>query len=782
VGARELDSVEVGIPEFAVEPSEGNVFALDSHKRAKEALDFGMSTREPGFDILVVGADRSGRLTQTLHYLQEEMKKRSAPPDWIYLNNFRRPHRPRAYKLPAGTGRRFRERMAALIPDIRASLQRTFEDEAHQAALQAPGKRLQEEVNRRIAEVRTDAEGHGLTIVQTQSGPAVSPGEEIQQRMNDMKPEEAAKIQAAAEKIAEQLSEIARWAAKEQRSISEHTRNVSHQFADEAICELTIEVSKEFEGHGGLQRWLEEMRMDVLENIQRFASQQPEGAPPVEPPELRYAVNVFVDNSENEHPLVVLEANPTYENLFGRSEYRQTAMRFETDFSLLRAGALHRANGGVLMLRAEALAAAPFSWLFLKAALRDREIQIEDLRQQSSIPIAGAPRPKPIPLDLKVVLIGAPRWFQTYFNADPDFQTYFRVKAEIDIDMPADPENLSHYGGLLERLATEHGAEGCTPDAIARLLGEASRLAEDRTKLSSRFEMLEDIIAEARVRTPEGPITEACVETAIQKRRERNARTEDHMHERIADGIVLIETSGTVVGQVNGMTVRNSDDHAFGGPARVTARASVGRAGIVNIEREIAMGGPIQQKAAMILQGYLTGQFARKIPLSFTSSITFEQSYGGVEGDSASLAEAVAIISDLSGLGVRQDIAITGSMNQRGEAQVVGGVAYKVEGFFRTCRDKADGLTGSQGLIVPSKNARSLVLDDEVQTAVSAGRFHVWTVAHVEEALELLLDAPCGTADEKGDYPPDSIFGRVIAQLSLFNEALAAAAYSRSFA
>jgi len=774
MAATKLSAADVGLPHHAPAPADGGVFSLSSHARAKEALDFGLSARTPGFNIFVVGGDRSGRMTETLHYLAAEMETRPAASDWVYLNNFRRPHRPRPCRLTAGTGRQFRDAMAALVPDIRAALQKAFEDEAHQTALQAPARRLQEEINRQIAAVKAEAESRGLTIVQTKTGPAVAPAQpEEGQEPKELTPDEMQQVQADARAIAERLSQITRWAGTQQKQVGEHARQVSVQIADDAIHGLIADLANQFTGHGGLLRWLEEVRVDILDNIQRFAAQQPEGTLPLEPPELRYAVNLFVDHSDDRHPLVVVEANPTYDNLFGRFEYRQAGMRLETDFTLLRAGALYRANGGVLVLRAEALAAQPMSWLFLKGALRDQEIQLEDLRQQAALPIAGAPRPKPIPLDVKVVLVGAPQWFQTYFSADVDFQTHFRIKAEIDSDMPADEPNLAHYAGLLEQIAERRGATGCDPGAIARLLAYASRLADDRTRLSAKFELLDDVIAEARVGARHGPVTAAAVDRAIGQRRIRNARAEDLMHERIADGTILIESAGGVVGQVNGLTVRDLGDHSFGAPARVTARASAGRDGIVNIERFVAMGGPIQQKGAMILQGFLSGLFARTIPLAFTCSITFEQSYGGVEGDSASLAEAVAVISDLSGLPVRQDIAITGSMNQHGQAQVVGGVARKAEGFYRACLDKPNGLTGDQGVIVPAGNARNLVLKEEVADAIAAGQFHIWTVASVTEALELLLAAPVGEADTAGAYPPDSVFGRVMARLESFNASIA---------
>lgn len=774
MAAKKLAAADIGMPKHQATPAEGGVFALSSHARAKEALDFGLSTATSGFNVFVVGADRSGRMTETMAYLQKEMMGKPASPDWLYLNNFRRSHRPRPVSVASGSGRRFRDAVQALVPGIRAALQRAFEDEGHLAALQAPAQRLQEEVNRRIAAVQTEAEAAGLSIVQTKSGPGVAPAQGEDGKPKTLSPDEMANLQANAQAIAAKLSEVTRWATLENQTLAEHGQTISKQIADEAIQPLIGKVIADFTNQTGLRRWLEEMRVDILDNIQRFSNQQPEGAPLLESPERRYAVNLFVDHGDNAHPQVVLEANPTYENLFGRFEYRQEGMRLETDFSMLQAGALHRANGGVLVLRADALAAQPMSWIFLKGALRDREIQLENLRQQTGVPIAGAPHPKPIVLNLKVVLVGAPQWFYTYFAGDPDFQTYFRIKADIDPDMQATPENLAVMAGLMQKLAKRYGATDIEPGAITELLGQASRIAGDASRITSRFELLEDVVAEARVASASSAtLTAQCIERAIAQRRIRNARIEDQMHERISDGTILIETAGAVVGQVNGLTVSDMGDHAFGAPSRVTARASAGREGIVNIERFVSMGGPIQQKGAMILQGFLSGMFARRIPMSFTCSITFEQNYGGVEGDSASLAEAVAVISDLSGLPVRQDIAITGSMNQHGEAQIVGGVLNKVEGFYRACLDKPEGLTGTQGAIVPATNARTIVVSDELTADVAAGRFHLWTVSHIEEALELLLGAPAGELTAEGVYPPDSIFGRVVARLVEFNEAIA---------
>ncbi len=365
-------------------------------------------------------------------------------------------------------------------------------------------------------------------------------------------------------------------------------------------------------------------------------------------------------------------------------------------------------------------------------------------------------------------------WYYTVFSADPEFQTYFKVKAEIDVDMDATPENAASYAALIRRIARDHRGFACEDAAVQRLVGMAARWAAHREKLTARFEIVEDVVTEAvelAFKAGLEAVTLDMVVQATENRHRRNARVEDRMQESIAEGLVMIATAGRVVGQINALTVRDMGDHTFGAPARITARASAGRIGVSSIERQVAMGGPIQQKGVMVLQGFLSGQFARRFPLSFNCSITFEQNYGGVEGDSASMAELLAILSDLSGLPLRQDMAITGSVNQRGDAQAIGGVHYKVEGFFRTCLENG-GLTGEQGVVLPRANEKHLILRDEVAQAVAEGKFHVWSVATVDEAAALFMDMPAGERDAAGIYPADTIYGRVMGELEAFDDAL----------
>ncbi|MDA0661878.1 MAG: AAA family ATPase [Proteobacteria bacterium] len=774
--ARQLDAADIAFPAVPLGGSPaGDVFSLSSHTRARQALEFGLNVADPGFNVFVVGEDRSGRMTATMKYLESFVEGTDPSEDWIYLNNFRRFYRPTPLSLPAGGGRRFRDRIALLVRQLREGLATAFGGDAFQAEVRAEGGKLQQSVGAAMEVLRAQARAQGIDIVQTPQGPSIVSvdGEGKPVPPETLSAEERERRQEAAREIGERMAVINRQAVQQQAELGARMTELYRQAADNAIAPLFDAVQEELGGYTGAVRWLVEMHEDVLENLPIFGVDGDEDHRR-ENPESRYAVNLLVDHSDDKNSGVLLEANPTYENLFGRIEYRPTEGGLNTDFSMIRAGSMHRANGGILVLRADALARNPVSWDFLKSALRDREIRIEELQRTGSTPLAGAPQPKAIPLDLKVVIVGAPLWYYSFFSVDPDFQTYFKIKAEIDADMDATPANAANYAALIRNIARDHRGFECDDAAVQRLLGIASRWAAHRGKLTARFEMIDDVVIEAvelAHKAGQDRLSLEMVILAVENRRRRNARVEDRMQESIHQGQVMIDTDGRTVGQVNALTVRQMGDHAFGGPSRITARASVGRMGVINIERSVAMGGPIQQKGVMVLQGFLSGHFARRFPLSFNCSITFEQNYGGVEGDSASLAELLAILSDLSGLSLRQDLAITGSINQRGEAQAIGGAHHKIEGFFRTCRENGP-LTGTQGVIVPASNEQNLILRDDVAAAVAAGEFHIWSVRTIDEAAELFMETPAGEADADGNYPPDSIFGRVVAQLETFDRAL----------
>lgn len=782
-----LAAGDAGFPDFkpGAVPKSFSVFDLSSHARAREALEFALDMEDHGFNVFVLGEDRAGRLTETLIFLEKALSKRPAPDDWVYLNNFRHANEPKPYRLPSGAAVRLAKDMERLVERIREALEKAFSSDDFKAQVKTHGEEINTQVNGMFQALRREAEAYGLSLVSLPDGrltvvPAkVSPPPiTLIGEAQAMPPSDDAAADAAQAKVRQHLNdrlvEVSRAAGEKQAEFEAWVTDLERGIADIAIAGLIQKVAKSYDQVAELGTWFEAMRVDILDNLGLFRIEQQQGEMAIGGAAQRYAVNVIADHAEDKSPQVVLEPNPSYENLFGRIEYRRFQGGLFTDFTLIRPGALHRANGGILVLRAEAMAINPLAWAFLKGALRDRSIGIEELGREGAVAVAGAPKPSPVPLDIKVVLIGNPQAYYAFFSIDPEYRMHFKVKADIDADMAANPANRRIYAALIRRMATAATPAGIDDDAINCLLGFASRLAEDRRRLTACYELLGDIILETVALAggaDEKPVSRAMLLHALDARGHRNARIEDRMHEAISDGTVMIDVKGQAVGQINALVVRDLGDHVFGAPVRVTARASVGHLGAINIERQVALGGPIQQKGMLVLQGYLAGTFARTMPISFDCSVTFEQSYGGVEGDSASLAELVAILSALAGVPLRQDLAITGSVNQHGEAQAIGGITFKVEGFHRACRD-AGRLSGEQGVVLPAVNTRNLVLDAETTAAIATGTFKLFPVDSVEQAVELFTGLPAGKPDGKGNFPPDSVFGRAMATLTDFDEIL----------
>ena len=773
-----LTAIAVGPPEFMLpapaDDAPPRVFDLSSHRRAKDALAFGLAVPQLGYNIFVVGEDRSGRMTATLDLLEEHTKTLPAAPDWLYLPNFRQPREPRPCRLPAGVGRQFRDRLAGLLAALGPALARAFEAAEFASRIEQVRTATQQNVGTAFRALGQFAAERGLAIDQGEKGLTLKPlpGSEPQALERLSEPERQQRLNGFGE-VRQRVTQFLQEAHRSELAFADAIRDVRSQAADAALAPLIDPLIADFGGYAGLRRWLVELRVDLLDHLDLLAASGAQGADAKHlPAEDRYQVNLLVDHSEESHAPVVVEPNPTYDRLFGGFDLRIENGAAVTDYRLIRAGALHRANGGILVLRAEAIAAEPMVWNFLKGALRDRCVRIEPPHGPLQ-PVSGAPNAQAIPLEVKVVIIGAPRWYYTFFSGDPDFATYFKIKADIDADMPADTGNLAVYAPLVRYIARRHSPEGASDAAVGRALAEASRWAQHRGKLSAQFERIEDLMIEAAAlaRAERAPqIDAAQIRRCLALRRERQTRIEDRSQEAIRDGTILIDTTGTRLGQVNGLTVRDQGDHSFGLPVRVSARVHAGRMGIVNVERATELGGPIQQKGVYIIGGYLSGLFASRLPLSFSASVTFEQSYGGVEGDSASMGELVAVLSALADAPIRQDVAITGSVNQAGECQPIGGAIQKVEGFFRVCA--ARGLTGTQGVVLPASNAPHLVLSEEVTEAVAAGRFHLWTMTDVGDALHLLTGLEPGRAGADGRFPAGTLFQRVEATLDRFDRLL----------
>jgi predicted ATP-dependent protease len=774
---KELEARDVGIPEFDAVPAPGSMaFDLSSHSRAGAALALGLDTPGTDYNIYVIGPDRSGRMTATRDFVESWVAGRAPSDDWVYVLDFARPSTPKPMQLPPGMGRRLKASLEGIIPTLGRELAAALRSEDHQRQLGELKAHGEASVQARLRELEAEAQRDGLSILNTPQGAVVAAlrDDGSPEPLNLLPVERRTELEERSRSVLERMAEINRDAARLQRRYFDTVRELNRDIAVRATEGLLDGLAETFADLAEVSAWLGDLRADVADHYELFLSEEAGMlSARSEPAQRRYCVNLLVDRGGTDRPPVVIEQNPSYENLFGLIEYRQLpGGGLETDVGLVQPGALHRANGGVLILRAEALVAQPLLWGYLKAALRDGEIRIEEFYRANSPPIAGAPKPVPVPLDLNVVMVGAPQWYYAFFAVDPEFQLYFKVKAEIEATVDATPENLACYAGLVAGAAERLGVT-LAADAMPRLLGLSARWAGHRKRLTSSFEMANDVLIEAaRIAGAGVAVTAEHTRQAVATRRQRNGQMEDRVHRSIQDKMILIQTAGEVVGQINGLTVQSPGDHTFGTPARITARCSVGRRGVINIERLVAMSGPIQQKGSMALQGILMRKFAQRFPLSFDCSVTFEQLYGAVEGDSASMAEFVAIISELADLPVRQDLAITGSINQLGEAQVIGGVHHKVEGFYRACLS-CGALTGTQGVIIPSHNEVNLIVRDELRDALADGRFHVYSVARVEEAIELFMGYPAGQPDSGGEYPADSVYGRVMERLRGFDEALA---------
>ncbi|MBI1954706.1 MAG: AAA family ATPase [Proteobacteria bacterium] len=775
MGIQKLKAEDVGLPEWPLNEDDlilntenpVSFFDLSSHKRAREAITFGLKMRDMGFHVFVVGEDRSGRLTATYDYLQDYIKQLPPPPDWVFLNNFEKPHKPKPFKLPAGKGYELKQRLYEFILNIRALLIKTLSHPSYMSQIDQLTSTLEQQIHNEMESIRTFAKSKGFDIQQSQEGFNIFTLEN-----KALSSQEDPHFSDHLSDIKDRLNRVTMAAHMASRQLHQQIEAIRKDVAKQVIAPLVTEFKRDFDIY--LTTWIESLYNDILHHIDIFLkedSQDDKTLPAFL--EERYAVNLFVDHRHSSYPYVILEPNTTYENLFGSIKYSLSNNGgYETNFTMIRPGSLHLANGGILILRADAIAKDPEVWDALKAALRDRRIRIIERHRENSLPILDAPAPFSIPLDVQVFLIGSPLWYYSYFFQDPDFRTYFKIKAEIDPDMPATQENIKAYTQLILQTTAKLSSVPVSSCAVHRLLGHSARWAHNRRKLSARFEMIADVIGETAAVTIEENKEQMTAEHVIQvlfERKNRNACLEERALEDIINDQILIDVVGSVIGQINGLSVISSGDHQYGLPTRITARTFAGELGVVNIERLTNMAGPIQQKGALILDGFLSGMFSQEFPVSCSCSLTFEQNYAGVEGDSASLAEAVAILSSLAQVPIRQDFAITGSMDQFGQAQAVGGVYQKIEGFYKICLKR--GLTGTQGVILPKANTSHIILLDELKEAVQKGQFHIYTITHVDEAIELLTGLPAGKKINK-QFEKGSIYEKVLKTLQNYNKLL----------
>ena len=717
---------------------------LSIHKRAVESLVLGLSISDERYNIFVVGDRGFGREEVVLDVLKDMARQKPTPPDWFYVYNFDDPSSPIAFSLPGDVGSRFVRDVDNFIETIRSAIKSTFESES----VLSEKENIVKEFNRRREEILSDlnkkAGELGFIIQPQPAGFNIIPifnGEPLSPQKYASLPQEVkeyidSKRKQLEEYIAETLKKLARLDKELREKLEEFDREIARRTIDIHFNEL-LEKYKEFPH---VVDYLKKMREDILKNIQIFLlppDKIPQG--PLNPFR-KYKVNHLVDNSGIEGAPVVYEKNPTYYNLIGRIEKEMVFGALMTDFNNITAGSLHRANGGYLLMDAFQLLKDPFAYDALKRVLRNKLILIEDIGERVSLFSTKTLKPQPIPFDGKVVLMGSPLIYYILYYLDPEFPDIFGIKAELESDIPLDSNNLSIMYHFMNFVQHRENLKPFTREALSEILIQSQRHIEDRKKLYANLSFIKELMMEANYFSEGDRVDLSDVRKAVRHRRYREGRIEERYREMIGRGMILVDVEGKRQGVVNGLSVIQLGNHTFGVPSRITASVGLGKSEIVDIERETGLGGKIHTKAVMIMGGYIYDKYSRDFPLTLHARITFEQNYSGVEGDSATVAELLSLLSEVSGVPIKQSIAITGSMNQKGEVQPVGGINHKVEGFYYTC--KAMGLNGQQGVIIPRRNIDSLSLDEEVVEAVREGKFHVWAVDTVDEAIEIATGVP----------------------------------------
>ncbi len=734
--------------------------------RATSALDFGLRIRAEGYNVFVAGLPGTGRLTTVLTYAHRVAATQKAPDDWCYVHNFADPYHPTAINLPAGKGSQFARDVSDLIEGARREIPRTFESEKYEERRVQVQRDIEAKRDQLIEQIDRDAAKQGLAVQITPVGILIVPlveGHPMTREEFEALPEkDKQSIRERGEKLQSEVTQTLRQVRHLERELEERYRQLDREVAEFAIGHLVEDLGEKYQAFPRVIEYVNSLQNDIVEHLEDFrkSDQAVEGLELLEREDRlrRYRVNVVVDNSKTRGAPVVLEHNPTYYNLFGKIEYRARLGSMVTDFSMIRAGALHRANGGYLVVQARDVLLGLFVWETLKRHLRSRQIQIENIGEQLSAEPAATIRPEPIPLDVKVVLVGNPLIYYLLYYLDEDFRRLFRVKADFDVTMDRTADHLRAYAAFVAARSRESGSMPFHRTAVARLADYGSRLVEDQAKLTTRLLEVGDVIAEASYWAAQAGsryVLPEHVDRAIAQREYRANLIEQRAREAIDRGFVVVDTRDAIEAQVNGLSIVQLGEYYFGLPSRITARTAFGPGRVVNVERESKLSGPIHSKGFMILAGYLTAKYGQNKPLALTATITFEQTYDEVEGDSASSTELYALLSSLAGVPLKQGLAVTGSVDQLGRIQAVGGVTRKIEGFFDVC--KARGLTGDQGVLVPAANLPNLVLRDDVVEAVRKGQFHVYAVRTIDEGLELLTGLPAGELRPDGTYPEGTV-------------------------
>ncbi|MEN4828378.1 AAA family ATPase [Pseudomonas sp. P39-UII1] len=740
-------------------------------ERAVEALQFGVAMPRPGYNVYVMGEPGTGRFSFVKRYLKAEGKRQQTPADWVYVNHFDDTREPRALELPSGSAAEFISDMGGLIDNLLATFPAVFEHPSYQQKKGAIDRAFNQRYDRALDVIERASLEKDVALYRDASNVAFTPmadGKALDEAEFAQLPDEVREqfhedIAFLEERLNEELASLPQW----KRESNNQLRQLNEETITLALQPLLAPLSEKYAENAAVCAYLQSVQVNLLRTVvEQLVDDSKADAVARKLLEEQYAPSLVVGHHAAGGAPVVFEPHPTYDNLFGRIEYSTDQGALYTSYRQLRPGALHRANGGFLILEAEKMLGEPFVWDALKRALQSRKLKMEspigELGRVASVSL----QPQMIPLNVKLVIIGSRQLYYALQDHDSDFQEMFRVLVDFDEDMPMVDENLEQFAQLLRTRTNEEGMAPLTSDAVARLATYSARLAENQSRLSARIGDLFQLVSEAdfiRQLASDAMTDAGHIERALKAKATRTGRVSQRVLDDMLAGIILIDTEGAAIGKCNGLTVLEVGDSAFGMPARISATVYPGGSGIVDIEREVNLGQPIHSKGVMILTGYLGSRYAQEFPLAISASIALEQSYGYVDGDSASLGEACTLISALSRTPLKQCFAITGSINQFGEVQAVGGVNEKIEGFFRLC--EARGLTGEQGVIIPRANVATLMLDERVLQAVENGMFHVYAVSQADEALSLLVGEEAGVLNDEGLFTEGSVNARVVERL-----------------
>ena len=737
-------------------------------ERAIKALEFGLNVDVKGYNLYLEGPSGVGKTMYTKRYLDTISKKKKVPSDWCYIYNFSNPNEPIAVSLPAGQGKEFKETMDQFIKDIKTDINSTFSNEDFEIEKNSIRQQYEQKRTILLEKLNKESAKYGFEVKSAENGIYMKPivdgkalkEEEFEQLDEEVKKEYEDKSNIVQEQIISVISQIKVIEKEADTKIEEWQSNIALLTVNARINLIKAAYKK----NKKISTFLTDIKQNILKNINAFMEQKPHAnqpgapVPPQSKPWENYRVNLFIDNSELDGAPVVMDSNYSYHNIFGKLEYENYYGSLKTDHTMLKAGLLQKANGGYIIFQAKDLLENQMCYNALKKALRMKEISIENTADQRSSMVMVSLKPEPIPLDVKVILIGNSNIYHTLLAADEDFRKLFKAKVEFEEDAPRTDENALKLARFMHGFCEQEEIMHLDKYAVAKIIEYASRLADNQNKLSTRFNDLAQIIGEAGTwakMSKSKIVKEEHVIKALEESVERVKKYDEKYTEMIRENTLLISTDGEKVGQINGLTVMTIGDYTFGKPAKITANTYTGKNGIINVEREVKMSGSSHSKGVLILNGYLGEMFAQDIPLSLTASICFEQLYNGVDGDSASSTELYALLSSLSDLPINQSIAVTGSVNQKGDIQPIGGVNAKIEGFYQVC--KMRGLNGNHGVMIPIQNVANLNLSDEVVEAVKDKKFHIYAISNIEEGIEILTGVPAGKRDKNGNFPAGTV-------------------------